>query len=142
MSDEAATFRSMMKQRYDLPDDVFDAMFGSNTPVYQGLMPALPAPAAGAPDVADAPDVASDADPSAGQGTTSASRAQARPGAPAQPGGRGARILEGPHGAEVPGPPQRRPAGRPGKRLSTRPAADRARLARPAVAGSGIGTDP
>src|ERR1700729_733648 len=27
LSEEAATFRSLMKQRYDMPDDMFDAMF-------------------------------------------------------------------------------------------------------------------
>ena len=47
LSEEAATFRSMMKQRYDMPDDMFDAMFGGSTPVYQGFIPTLPAPGAG-----------------------------------------------------------------------------------------------
>ena len=32
VSDEAASFRAMMRQRYDMPDDMFEAMFSGNTP--------------------------------------------------------------------------------------------------------------
>jgi hypothetical protein len=107
VSEEAASFRAMMQERYDLPDEMFDVMFGGHTVAYQGPMPALDAPVASAPD----------------QASASESRTPTRARPTAQPGGRGARILEGPHAAEAPIPPPARQTGQAAKRLSTRPAA-------------------
>ena len=107
LNDQAASFRAMMKQRYDMPDEMFEAMFGGNTPVYQGLMPTLPPPEA-----------TESADAAAGPGEPGA---PASP--PAHPSGRGAQILEGPPSASAPGPAEGGRAGRAGKRLSSRPAA-------------------
>ena len=127
LSEEASTFRSLMKQRYDMPDETFDALFGGNTPVYRGFMPTIPAAPDPAEDAdgqdADGPaDVPSPTDPAAvAPGSPSASPPAARPPRPAQPGPRGAQILEGARGSEPPGPPLPRPPGRAGKRLSTRP---------------------
>src|SRR6202012_3700340 len=44
LSEEAASFRAVMRQRYDMPDEMFDAMFGGNTPVYRGFVPTIPSP--------------------------------------------------------------------------------------------------
>ena len=151
LSEEAATFRSLMQKRYDMPDEMFDAMFGGNTPVYQGAMPNVPP--ADVPDEEGVDEPARVSEDSAATAmhdvtsepaapaTDSPAPAPARAGAPAQPGARGARIVEGPRPAEAPGPP-RRPAGRPGKRLSSRPAADRPAAPPPAPAPSRTPSPP
>ena len=122
LSEEASTFRSLMKRRYDMPDETFDALFGGNTPVYRGFMPTIP-PAPGPAEDADGPaDVPSPTDPAAvAPGSPPSSPPAARSPRPTQAGPRGAQILEGARGSEPPGPPLPRPPGRAGKRLSTRP---------------------
>src|SRR6185312_3753551 len=124
LSEEAATFRSMMRQRYDMPDEMFDAMFGGGTPVYQGVVPTIPPPVADGPatDLPDA-DVPVPTGP-APEGHEAGSRAPAPARTAAQPPGRGARIVEGAPGGDAPAATPRRRAAPPGKRLSSRPATD------------------